>query len=130
MGTAEDAARLAAEILQLCRDGDPLLLDHVDEGVPVDLTDADGNNLVLLAAHGGSVALVEGLVARGVDVDHLNHRGQGALAGAVQRRDAAMVRALVGSGADPDRGTPTARETARMLGRDDLLPLLDDVSGR
>lgn len=55
--------------------------------MPVDLTDASGNTLLMLAAYHG-------------------HPG--------------TVTALLEAGADPDTGTPTARETAQMFGRPDL----------
>lgn len=33
-----------------------------------------------------------------------------------------MVGVLLAAGADPEAGTPTARETAQLFGRTDLLP--------
>lgn len=123
MSDSEDAERLAREVLQLCRDGDERLLDHVDRGVPVDLCDADGNALVVLAVYGGGVALVRGLAERGADVNHVNHGGQVALAGAVLRKDDEMVAVLLDLGADPDLGSPTARQTAEMFRREEFLRL-------
>jgi hypothetical protein len=35
-----------------------------------------------------------------------------------------VVRALVDAGADPDAGSPTARDAARMFAREDILELL------
>ncbi|MGZ4495802.1 MAG: hypothetical protein ACXVWU_13945 [Nocardioides sp.] len=43
------------------------------------------------------------------------------LSGAVFKGEDAVVRALLAAGADPDAGTPTARETAAMFGRGDLI---------
>nr|WP_246305764.1 ankyrin repeat domain-containing protein [Nocardioides marinisabuli] len=90
---------------------------YVDAGVPVDLTDAQGNTLLMLAAYHGHAAVVRGLAERGADVDALNDRGQSPLAGAVFKDEQAVVEALVALGADPDAGAPTARETAQMFGR-------------
>lgn len=93
---------------------------YVDAGAPVDLTDAEGNTLLMLAAYHDRPDTVRELIERGADVDALNHRGQSPLAGAVFKGADAVVALLVGAGADPDAGTPTARATAQMFGRPDL----------
>src|SRR4051794_34719745 len=104
---------LAHEMFELARAGDAArLLAHVDAGVPVNLTDAKGNTLLTLAAYHGHPALVVGLAERGGDVDRLNDRGQSPLTGAVFRGEDAVARTLLGLGADPDHGSPNARETA------------------
>ena len=61
------------------------------------------------------------LAGRGADADRVNDRGQSPLAGAVFKDEQDVVRALLEAGADPDAGTPTARDTAAMFGRPDLL---------
>ncbi|WP_406832606.1 ankyrin repeat domain-containing protein [Pedococcus sp. KACC 23699] len=98
------------------------LLAYVAAGVPVDLTDASGNTLVMLAAYHGHADAVLGLAAAGADVDRVNDRGQTPLAGAVFKGEDDVVHALLEQGADPDRGTPSARATAQMFGRTDLIP--------
>lgn len=109
--------------LDLAREGHTQrLAAYVDNGVPVDLTDASGNTLLMLAAYHGNASTVSALVARGAGVDSLNDRGQSPLAGAIFKGEDDVVRALVAAGADPDAGSPTARATAAMFGRDDLLP--------
>lgn len=94
---------------------------YVDHGVPVDLADAQGNTLLMLAAYHGHAATVTALARRGADPNRLNDRGQSPLAGAVFKGEDEVVRALLAAGADPDRGSPTARATAHMFGREDLL---------
>lgn len=106
------------QMFDLARAGADLLLEFVDDGVPVDHSDGAGNTLVMLAAYHGHADLVRGLAARGADVDRLNARGQSPLAGAVFKGDAEVIKALLGVGADPDAGTPSARDTATMFGRD------------
>ena len=116
-----DPVALANWLFDLARAGDSVrLAAYVDAGAPVDLTDADGNTLLMLAAYHDQPETVRALVARGADVDALNHRGQSPLAGAVFKQADAVVAALVEAGADPDAGTPTARATAAMFGRPDL----------
>jgi ankyrin repeat protein len=112
---------LAHQMFDLARAGDgERLAAYVDAGVPVDLTDAAGNTMLMLAAYHGHDVTVALLVARGADVDRVNDRGQSPLAGAVFKDEQGVVRVLLDAGADPDAGTPTARETAAVFGRPDL----------
>ena len=114
---------LAHQLLDLARAGHAERLGaYVDAGTPVDLTDADGNTLLMLGAYHGHAEVVRALVARGADVDRVNDRGQSPLAGAVFKGEHEVVAVLLGAGADPDAGAPSARATARMFGRTDLLP--------
>ena len=116
-----DPVALANWLFDLARGGDAArLAAYVDAGAPVDLTDADGNTLLMLAAYHDHAGTVRELVARGADPNALNGRGQSPLAGAVFKQADDVVRALIEAGADPDAGTPTARQTAQMFGRDDL----------
>ena len=95
---------------------------YVEQGVPANLTDATGNTLLMLAAYQGHAETVSALVALGADPDRTNDRGQSPLAGAVFKGEEDVVRALLAGGADPDVGTPSARATAEMFDRADLLP--------
>lgn len=118
------------EIAQACADfarrGDSTRIGaYVDRGVPVDLADAQGNTLLMLAAYHGQADTVRTLVERGADVNRTNDRGQTPLAGAIFKGEDDVVRALVDAGADLDAGTPTPRATAAMFGREDLLPGAD-----
>lgn len=121
------AVELAHQLFDQARSGDPQVLDWVDQGVPIDLTDADGNTLLMLAAYHGHDQLVAGLAARGADVDRRNDRGQSPLAGAVFKADPDVVRALLAAGADPDVGEPSARETATFFDQPELAALLEDA---
>ncbi|MBF4163125.1 ankyrin repeat domain-containing protein [Nocardioides acrostichi] len=113
-----EAVELAHQLLDCAREGAAeRLLAYVDAGVPVDLTDASGNTLLMLAAYHGHAHLVAALAQRGADVNRLNDRGQSPLAGAVFKAEDDVARVLVETGADPDRGAPSARETARFFER-------------
>lgn len=113
---------LAHQLFDLARAGDTeRLAAYVDAGAPADLTDAQGNTLLMLAAYHGHAATVRALAERGADVNRLNDRGQSPLAGAVFKGEDDVVAALREHGADPDAGTPSARATAEMFGRQDLL---------
>ena len=118
----EQLADLAAQVFDLARAGDhEQLAAGIERGVPVDLTDWSGNTLVMLAAYHGHAVTVRMLAAHGADVNRLNDRGQCPLAGAIFKGENDVVKALLAAGADPDIGTPTARESAQLFGRPELL---------
>ncbi|MET8197673.1 ankyrin repeat domain-containing protein [Micromonospora sp. NPDC005686] len=100
------------------------LAANVDAGLPVNLTNAKGDTLLILAAYHAHPETVAALLARGADPARVNDRGQTALAAAVFRRQEATVRALLDAGADPDHGGPSAVETARFFELPDMLALL------
>ena len=115
----EDGTRLEPQqIFDLARQGADVLLDLVDAGLPVDLADESDNTLLMLAAYHGHAGLTAGLAERGADVNRLNGKNQAPLAGAVFKNEADVIRVLVEHGADVDAGTPSARATAQMFGRE------------
>jgi ankyrin repeat protein len=121
-GHDDQLVELAHQMFDLARDGRTEQLGaYVEAGVPANLTDASGNTLVMLAAYHGHAATVRMLADRAADVDRLNDRGQSPLAGAVFKGEEEVVAVLLAAGADPDAGTPSARETAAMFGRADLI---------
>lgn len=121
----DPAARLAEVVafaMDCARQGETdLLARYLDGGFPVDHPDADGNTVLMLAAYHGHGDAVGLLLDRGADPDRLNARGQSPLAGAIFKGEDDVARRLLAAGADPDIGAPTARATAEMFGRSDLL---------
>ncbi|KAF8733223.1 hypothetical protein AX14_004041 [Amanita brunnescens Koide BX004] len=95
----------------------PLLLAAIDAGLPVNLTNAQGNTLLMLAAYSGHAQLAQDLLSRGADPNRMNDRGQSIVAGAVFKGYDEVVGLLMRHGADPRLGKPTAIETAAMFGR-------------
>ncbi|MEV8587104.1 ankyrin repeat domain-containing protein [Streptomyces sp. NPDC051180] len=119
-----EVIELATKVFDLARTGDAdALAAYVDAGVPANLTNDKGDSLVMLAAYHGHAAAVSALLERGADADRANDRGQTPLAGAVFKGEDAVVRALLDGGANPEAGTPSAADTARMFGKADLLEL-------
>ena len=118
-GPSPELVDLAHQMLDLAREGAARrLAAYVDAGVPVDLSDAAGNTLLMLGAYHGHADVVATLAERGADVDRLNDRGQSPLAGAVFKGEDDVVATLLARGADRDAGSPSARATAAMFGRE------------
>ncbi|MFB6839523.1 ankyrin repeat domain-containing protein [Streptomyces sp. NPDC056361] len=119
-----EVIELASKVFDLARTGDAAALAaYVDAGVPANLTNDKGDSLVMLAAYHGHAAAVSALLERGADADRANDRGQTPLAGAVFKGEDAVIRALLAGGANPEAGTPSAVDTARMFGKAELLEL-------
>jgi uncharacterized protein len=118
--------QFAAKVFNLARQGDTdTLTAYVDAGVPANLCNDKGDTLVMLAAYHGHPQTVAALLERGADPDRPNDRGQSPLAGAVFKGERAVIEALLVGGADPTAGIPSAVETARMFGPDDLVTLFE-----
>jgi ankyrin repeat protein len=123
--TGEDPVELAHWLLDRARLGEAeRLADYADHGMPVDLTDAGGNTLLLLAAYHGHAETVRVLAERGADVNVVNDRGQTPLAGAVFKGYIDVVDVLLVAGADPDLGSPSAWATAVFFERHEIAALL------
>jgi ankyrin repeat protein len=107
------------------RNGDVLALDEVlDAGVPVNLTNAAGDSLLILAAYHVRSDVVRSLITRGADHTRVNDRGQTALAAAVFRQSNDIVEALLDAGADPEHGPKSAVAIATFFDLPDMLALL------
>ena len=121
-----EVLQLAEKVFNLARQGDTgTLAAYVDAGVPANLCNDNGDTLVMLAAYHGHPQTVAALLERGAGPDRPNDRGQTPLAGAVFKGERTVIEALLHGGADPTAGTPSAVETARMFGNDDLVALFE-----
>ncbi|WP_043497583.1 ankyrin repeat domain-containing protein [Georgenia sp. SUBG003] len=125
--TDDDAAiALAHQMFDMAREGRTEELSALlDAGAPVDLTNAGGDTLLILAAYHQNEGTVRALLDRGADVGRLNDRSQNALTCAVFRQEASIVRMLLDAGAPPDDGRPSARATAQYFGLPDMTALLE-----
>jgi ankyrin repeat protein len=107
------------------RDGDvATVVERVDAGVPVNLTNGAGDTLLILAAYHVHADLVRALLERGADHARVNDKGQTALAAAVFRQDRGIVTELLRAGADPDLGPKSAVVIARFFDLPEMLSLL------
>lgn len=87
----------------------------IDAGVPMNLSNAKGDSLLILAAYHQHAETVGELLARGADPDRVNDMGQTAMSCAVFRNSPEIVRSLLAAGADPGAGSHTALEIARQF---------------
>ena len=117
---------LAGRLFDLARSGHTdELVDYLDAGVPVNLTNDKGDTLLLLAAYYGHAGTVAALLARSADHGRVNDQGQTALAAAVFKQAGEAVGHLLAAGADPDLGGQSARRTAQFFGLTAMTELLD-----
>lgn len=122
---SDDELAFLQSVLDLAREGRTTeLADVLDRGVPVNLTGATGDSLLILAAYHDHPQTVRMLLERDADPDRVNDRGQTALGAAVFRRSAESVSALLERGADPDAGGRSAVEIAAFFELDEMSALL------
>jgi ankyrin repeat protein len=120
--SAEQTQAVVRMAMDLARQGQAHDLEEmVQRGLHVDVQDADGNSLLMLAAYHGHLTAVSTLIALGADVDLPNARGQSPIAGALFKGEDAIVAELRAAGADLDAGTPSARAIAELVGKTALL---------
>jgi hypothetical protein len=121
-----DIVELATRMFDHARQGQAQTLDqYLRAGLPVNLTNDQGDTLLMLAAHHGHPETVATLIAHGADLDRLNDHGRSPLAGAVFQGQSDIVALLTHHGADPDTGTPTARQSAHLFDKSNYLTLFD-----
>lgn len=122
--TEEELAFLRS-MFDLARAGDTeRLVEAVDAGIPVNLTNDAGNSLLILAAYRDHPDTVRALLDRGADTARVNDQGQTALGAAVFRRSQRIVTDLLAAGADPALGPRSALDTAHFFDLPEMLVLL------
>ncbi|MEC3914870.1 ankyrin repeat domain-containing protein [Nocardia sp. CDC160] len=121
-----EVLELASKIFDLARTGDAATLAaYLDAGVPVNLTNDNGDTLLMLAAYYSHPEAVNTLLERKADPNFGNDKGQTPLSGAVFKGSDEIVQALLAAGADPNAGSPSARDAAEMFGQTKYLKLFD-----
>jgi|SRR5690625_3319287 len=122
-GLSTDQTQRLIEIMMdhARRDETSELAEAYDRGFPIDVRDAKGNTALMYAAYHGNLDTLEMLIARGADINIRNERDQSPVAGAIFKGEEEVVRLLTQAGADLDAGTPSARQTAELFGKQYLL---------
>ncbi len=112
-------------VFDIVRQNKPLALQSLlDQGVPANLTNAQGDSLLILAAYHEHVQLLELLLAAGADVNAINDRGQTALVCAVFKNNPDIVKLLLAAGADKQLGNQSALQVADFFGLEQMKELL------
>jgi uncharacterized protein len=122
---SDDELEFLRGVLDMAREGrTDELASTIDRGVPVNLTGASGDSLLILAAYHGHPGTVRMLLAHGADPDRVNDRGQTALGAAVFRRSTESTTLLLEHGANPEAGGRSAVEIAAFFDLDEMAALL------
>ncbi|KAF2433071.1 ankyrin, partial [Tothia fuscella] len=120
-----EALDLAAKLFDYARAGNTdLLRQYITAGIPPNLTNHEGNTLLMLAAYSGQLETVSYLLDQKADANVLNVRGQSPLAGAVFKGYDEVVKVLLERGADANLGHPNAVDCARMFKRGEVLRMM------
>lgn len=126
----EEELTFLRSMFELARGGETeRLVDAVDAGVPVNLTNEAGDSLLMLAAYHDHPDTVRALLDRGADMARVNDRGQTALGAAVFRRSERGVTHLLAAGADPALGPRSALDIAHFFDLPEMLTLLRQRDG-
>lgn len=99
--------------------------EMIDAGVPIDVRNARGDTLLIIATYAEQTEVVTELLRRGADKDAVNVNGQTAVSCAVFRRNEPLLRMLLDAGADQDAGAHTAREVADQFHLTEMRAVLD-----
>jgi len=111
-----EALDLAAKLFDYARNGDNTsLTPYLQAGIPSNLTNHEGNTLLMLASYNGQAQTVSLLLSKSADPNVLNQRGQSPIAGAVFKGYDEIVKLLFEAGADVNLGQPNAVDCARMF---------------
>jgi ankyrin repeat protein len=120
-----EALDLASKLFDYARNGDTASLrQYLGAGIPPNLTNHDGNTLLMLASYSGHPETVTLLLENKADVNVLNGRGQSPIAGAVFKGYDEIVKLLVEAGGDVRLGQPNAIDCAKMFKRDEALKIM------
>lgn len=123
---SDDELAFAETIFEHARAGrTDALASLTASGLPVDLTNARGDTLLILAAYHQHAETVEMLLSAGADVDRINDMGQTALSAAVFRGDSIIVTQLLDANANPMLGARSAPEIAEHFQLPEMAVLLE-----
>lgn len=124
---SDEELEFLESIFELARQGaTEQLTTYINSGVPVNLTNAKGDSLLILAAYYRHADTVRALLAAGADTNRVNDMGQTALSSATFRNDAEIVKLLLDAGGDPMLGPTNAVAVARQFELSDMYELLTE----
>ena len=124
---SDDQIEFLNTLFDYARNGQVQALSSaIEQGIPVDLRNHNGDTFLILAAYREQLEVVNALLARGADVNALNGRGQSALTCAIFMQNVDVAKALLDAGADPELGPQSARATISAMGLDTMGKFLSD----
>ncbi|BGP41356.1 hypothetical protein JCM10450v2_005397 [Rhodotorula kratochvilovae] len=124
----QEAIEYALQFFNAVREGSvDTLKAPLEAGLPADLTNENGDTLIMLAAYHGHADVVKLLLQHGADPNRLNDKGQSPLAGAVYKNERGVIEALLEGGANPHIGQPTAWQAARLFGNEEWVKRFQEV---
>ena len=127
---ATPPAAVVEGVFDLARDGRTGPLgEMLDAGVPLDLVNARGDSLLIVAAYAQHRDTVQELLRRGADTSVVNGMGQTALACAVFRNNEAILLDLLTAGADPDLGSHSGIQIADQFALPRMREVLETHAG-
>ena len=125
-----DLDRQVLDFLQrafdVVRSGDAAELGHMlDQGLPVNVRNQKGDNLLMLATYHGHLDATRLLLSRGADASVANDMGQTPLQAAAFKGEVSMVRLLLDHGADVESRGPTGRTALMFAAMFDRLAIME-----
>lgn len=122
---------LANKLFDLARQGDTTALEpYLRAGAPADLTNDNGDSLIMLASYHGHADTVRSLLRHQADPNRVNDKGQTPLAAAIFKEHDEIIEALLEAGASPLLGKPNALDCARLFGRENWEARLQEQTPR
>ncbi len=127
----EQEAQVLEQVLDLAREGrTDEVVELLDAGFPINLQNARGDTLLIVATYQRQANTVRALLEHGANPDIVNSMGQTALSCAVFRNDVPLLDLLLDSGADPEAGAHTALQIAQQFGIAAMIERLQDRGAR
>lgn len=120
-----DVIYYAHRMFELARNGfTEELVENLKVGLPANLTNDNGDTLLILSAYNAHPETMKVLLEAGADHARVNDKGQTALGAAVFRKSDEGIALLLDAGADPKLGSPSAIEVATFFELPEQLELL------
>ena len=111
------SAQVIDGVFDLAREGQTGPLgEMLDAGVPIDIRNARGDTLLIVATYQERLDTVAELLRRGADTAAVNSMGQTAISCAVFRNNEEILRVLLDAGADPNLGGHSGVQIADQFG--------------
>ncbi len=125
---------LQMQAIDFARTGDTDTLRRmIAVGMPVNLSDAKGQTLLMIASYNGNLETTRMLLEAGAEVDRRNDRGQTPLGGVAFKGNLEAVKLLLDYGADAnaDNGNGmTPLSYAKMFGRHEVAAYLQSQGAK